>query len=82
MNVIIEDKAAKQFAKLPRPVQARVLHVFERLKHWPDISGAKQLSGQWAGCWSIRTGDWRVVFEVMDDVIVIRVAHRKEVYED
>lgn len=82
MNVIITDKALKQIAKLPRPMQARMIKILERLERWPEVSGAKQLTGQWAGCWRIRSGDWRVIFEVQDDVVIIRIAHRKDVYED
>jgi mRNA interferase RelE/StbE len=82
MNVIITDEALKQVAKLPRPIQTRVLNITERLKNWPEVSGVKQLTGQWSGCWRIRTGDWRVIFEVKNDVVIIRVAHRKDVYGD
>jgi mRNA interferase RelE/StbE len=42
----------------------------------------KALSGQEA-LWRIRIGDYRVVHQVRDDellVLVVRVAHRREVY--
>lgn len=82
MQVILSKEATEDFENLPRVIQARVIKIFERLENWPNVSGAKQLTGQWSGCWRIRTGDWRVIFEVQDDVIVIRIAHRKEVYDD
>tara|TARA_Y100000589_G_scaffold170329_2_gene161837 strand:- start:749 stop:997 length:249 start_codon:yes stop_codon:yes gene_type:complete len=82
MNVIVTDEALKQITKLPRPIQTRVLKIVERLEHWPQVSGIKQLTGKWSGCWRIRTGDWRVIFEVKNDVVIIRVAHRKDVYGD
>lgn len=82
MRVILSQDATVDFSELPRVIQARVTKIFERLESWPNVSGVKQLKGQWSGCWRIRTGDWRVIFEVQDDVIVIRIAHRKEVYED
>ncbi len=64
-------------------MQARVLEVFRRLEAWPNISGAKQLRGEWAGCSRIRTGDWRVIFRVVrPDVLVVRIRHRRDVYED
>ena len=28
----------------------------------------------------LRHGDWRAVFELMDDVYVVRIAHRRDVY--
>ena len=37
-----------------------------------------------AGMWRIRTGDYRLLYEIHDDellVLVIRVAHRRDVYD-
>ncbi|MDR3231798.1 MAG: type II toxin-antitoxin system RelE/ParE family toxin [Synergistaceae bacterium] len=37
------------------------------------------------GAWRIRAGDYRVIYEIRDDVLivlVVRVAHRKEAYRD
>ena len=36
-----------------------------------------------AGEWRIRVGDYRIVYEIHDDrllVLVVRAAHRREVY--
>jgi mRNA-degrading endonuclease RelE of RelBE toxin-antitoxin system len=47
------------------------------------VSGAKALSGQWAGHYRIRTGDWRVIFRVVTPkIVVVRIQHRSQVYED
>jgi mRNA-degrading endonuclease RelE of RelBE toxin-antitoxin system len=60
-----------------------MLRIFERLALWPAVSGAKALSGNWAGHYRIRTGDWRVIFRaVTPQIIVVRIKHRSEVYED
>jgi len=35
--------------------------------------------------WRVRAGDYRILYEINDDVLivlVIRVAHRREVYRD
>ena len=37
------------------------------------------------GFWRIRVGDYRVIYEIRDDVlvvVVVRVAHRSFVYRD
>ncbi|MBN1608774.1 MAG: type II toxin-antitoxin system RelE/ParE family toxin [Polyangiaceae bacterium] len=35
------------------------------------------------GTTGIRTGDWRIVFQVVTPhIIVVRIKHRSEVYED
>jgi mRNA interferase RelE/StbE len=83
VSVRFKDEASAEFAGLPVTIKARVLIVLERLKHWPDVSGAKPLRGEWAGHYRIRTGDWRIIFRpVSPELIVVRIKHRSEVYED
>lgn len=68
--------------QLPSSMLGRVRKTIERLRDWPEVSGVKPLRGDWAGHYRVRTGDWRIVFRVTGTVvIVVRVAHRKEVYE-
>jgi mRNA interferase RelE/StbE len=65
-------------------IQKRVQGVFERLARWPDVSGAKPLRHELKGAFRIRTGDWRVLFRVEESakqIIVFRIAHRRDVYE-
>lgn len=81
--VLLDPEAQADFDALPVVIRGRVLKVFERLGAWPSVSGAKALSGGWAGHHRIRTGDWRVIFRVVSPrVIVVRIKHRSEVYED
>lgn len=83
MDVLITAPALVQFTKLPRPIQARVLRLVERLDHWPNVSGAKPLSGNLAGHFRLRTGDYRVQFSVeQKSLIVERLGHRDGFYDD
>jgi mRNA-degrading endonuclease RelE of RelBE toxin-antitoxin system len=92
-SVVITAEAQEQFLCLPRVIQARMERVFVRLERWPEVSGAKALSGELAGCYRIRTGDYRVQFRVVagdaktrtahpDRVVVEKVGHRDGFYED
>ena len=82
-RLLLTAEGRADFEALPVTVQARVLEVFRRLEAWPNISGAKPLRGEWAGYSRIRTGDWRVIFSVVrPDVLVARIRHRRDVYED
>ncbi|MBN1608773.1 MAG: hypothetical protein JW940_19250 [Polyangiaceae bacterium] len=49
MTVLLAPDARAEFDGLPATIRARVLRVFERLASWPQVSGAKPLSGDWAG---------------------------------
>lgn len=82
MKVTIWDAALADLERLPIAMQERVLEVVERLELWPEVSGVKALTANWRGYSRIRTGDYRVVFQIHPDrIVVVRVAHRNEVYE-
>jgi mRNA-degrading endonuclease RelE of RelBE toxin-antitoxin system len=49
----------------------------------PAVSGVKALSGNLAGWYRLRTGDYRVRFRVEGDKIIVdKIGHRSEFYED
>ena len=78
-------EAAKELRKLDRQVAARIVRTLEeRIAPLDDprqIGSA--LVGEHAGYWRWRIGDFRVVARVEEEritVLVVRVAHRREVY--
>lgn len=82
-TVIITSDASEQFSELPRAIRPRVYKLYERLKAWPEVSGAKPLSGNLAGHYRLRTGDYRLQFRVEgEEVIVEKIGHRDKFYED
>lgn len=82
MQVIFSVEGRSDFDDLPVTIQVRIAGIIDRLAHWPDVSGAKALRKEWRGAYRIRTGDWRVIFEVRAAVIIVRIRHRSQVYED
>lgn len=81
--VLLAKDAQEDYDDLTPTIQVRVNAVIERLGQWPNVSGAKSLRGEWAGYFRIRTGDWRVLFRPISPVlIVVRIKHRSEVYEE
>ncbi|NGZ95653.1 MAG: type II toxin-antitoxin system mRNA interferase toxin, RelE/StbE family [Nitrospira sp. WS110] len=82
-SVEIKPTARKELEDLPDPVLARVVRKLESLADVPRPSGCKKLKG-YKDQWRIRTGDWRVVYiinETVKLVSIVRIAHRREVYE-
>ena len=76
------ESAAQDLEALPVPIHARLLRILERLARWPDVSGARALSGKLAGRWRMRTGDYRVQFRVEGQrIIVERIGHRDRFYD-
>lgn len=73
---------AQQLSKLPKSIRARIHAVLARLEGWLDVSGAKPLTGNLAGHYRVRTGDYRVQFSITPDKLIVeRIGHRDGFYE-
>lgn len=83
-TVEISTSAAKSIAKLEKNTRLRVIGAIELLAVDPRPPGVKLLRGGDHGRWRARVGDYRIVYTIEDDrliVLVLRVAHRREVYD-
>ena len=82
-TVTITPEAFRQAERLPVVIRTRVRRLVLRLANWPQVSGAKPLSGNLVGRYRVRTGDYRVQFYVEgESVIVEKIGHRDRFYED
>ena len=80
-SVRIKRSATSDLAQIARPDRERILYAIDRLGEQPHAG--YPLKGDLRGLRRIRVGDYRVMYEVLDDelvVLVVRVAHRREVY--
>lgn len=76
--------ARADFQSLPVAIQLRVQALYQRLAHWPQVSGAKPLRGSLHGAYRLRTGDYRVLFRIEQAdrcIKIFRIAHRRDVYD-
>jgi mRNA interferase RelE/StbE len=74
--------AVRQLRKLPKDVQRRLRDATEALCQQPRPPGAVKLAGT-DDLWRIRVGDFRVIYTIVDEalvVTVVRIANRREVY--
>lgn len=82
-RIEVAPVAIRQLRRLDRAAQRRVQAAIELLAEKPRPSGAKKLVGGEGG-WRVRTGDYRLVYETHDDVmlvLVVAVGHRREIYQ-
>ncbi|MFT4187346.1 MAG: type II toxin-antitoxin system RelE/ParE family toxin [Aeromicrobium sp.] len=82
-SVEFTSAAARQIKKLPRPARDRVLDAVDDLADDPRPHNSKKLKGE-DTAWRIRVGDYRVIYDVLDDqlvVTVVRAGHRRDVYK-
>ncbi len=80
--VEVPRKVQKQVARLSTDVQDRVDAAIRDLGQDPRPPGCRRLSGR-GDEWRIRVGDYRIVYEIHDDigkVLVLEVWHRQRGY--
>lgn len=82
-QVVLSPSSTRQFRKLDPDARRRIQAVLELLAENPRPPGATRLVGG-AGEWRVRTGNYRVIYEIHEErllVLVLRTGHRREVYE-
>ena len=71
----------KDFPKLDAETRKRIERAVNfRLSGSPEIFG-KPLKYSLKGLWSLRVGDWRVVYKIKkNEVWILRICHRRDIY--
>lgn len=81
-KLLIDDKVAKDLKQIDRVWQTKIIEAMKtKLVENPYLG--KRLVGDLSAYYRLRVGDYRIIYEIIDEevaVIVIRVRHRKEVY--
>ena len=84
-EVVLSPEAKKFYSKADQPLARKLARCFAQLEREPRRhNNVKRMSGDLAGCFRYRVGDWRVLYKVDDSkerVAVLVIAHRSEVYE-
>jgi mRNA interferase RelE/StbE len=81
-QVVFRDDARKAFDRLDAAVRRQVGRVIDRLAENPRPGQATQIVGD-PHTWRVRTGAWRILYEIHDDrliVLVLDVRHRSTAY--
>ena len=81
-QVIITESAQKSLRKLDKKIRDNIFNKLESLKEHPHIG--KPLSANLSGFWSLRVGDYRVIYQIKNNeliILVIGIGHRKNVYD-
>ena len=67
--------------KIDRPVAERIIHEIESvLAKNPEAGEA--LTGQFKGLYKYRVGNWRVIYSILSDsVLILRIRHRSVIYQ-
>ena len=81
-SVIVSKSAKKTLSKLPNEVVKKILDALDDLVEEPRPMGYIQLKGR--GGYRIRVGNYRVIYDINDDellILVVEIGNRKEIYK-
>jgi len=77
----IKKSAAKALQKIEKNDRIRLIENIDRLRNEPNAGGV--LKGEFAGLRRLRVGNYRIIYEVIDErlvILVIRIGHRRDAY--
>lgn len=85
MKIELNDRAKKDFAKLDKHIQ---IQIFKKLKFIESLNNPKDdgkpLARNLLGLWRYRSGDYRILAQILDDkliILVVKISHRKNIYD-
>lgn len=79
-RIEIDKRAVKFISKQPKPQRERLLRAIYKL---PETGDIKQMQG-YINYYRLRVGDYRVIYTVNDDVLLVRVVeigNRGDIYK-
>lgn len=82
-RIHILDAATRELARLDRPVGRRVVKRIRWLAANLDDLTPESLTGDLAGFYKLRAGDYRVLYEILHEeqtIVIHQIGHRREVY--
>ena len=80
-KITFKKSVSKDLKKIDKSI---VIEIFDKINTELSKNANKypQLKGKFAGLRKFRVGDYRIIFSIIEieTVLILRIAHRKEVY--
>ena len=83
-RIKVQRSAAKALKKIPKPDRKRISKKIDSLAEKLPSPDSTKMKGN-NPFHKVRVGDYRIVYEIQDDVLVIlivKVGHRKDIYRN
>jgi len=79
-RLVYTDRALKDIQKLDPQVKNRIGKALLRFEADP-LGHAKPLTNAELGNYRFRVGDYRIIFDIeAEDIVILRVGHRRQIY--
>ena len=75
-----KNSVSHDLKKISKSVVSRIIDKLETALAQNPYAG-KLLTGEFKGLYRLRAGDYRIIYSIFDDsVLILRIAHRKKAY--
>jgi mRNA interferase RelE/StbE len=80
-NIVYKNSVQRDLKKLSKAEASRILDQIEKeLSKKADTYPV--LKGQFAGLRKYRVGDYRVIYAILgEDILILRIGHKRDVYK-
>jgi len=76
------EGAVRDLAKLDRQVVQRIIRKLDWAAKNSAMVVPEPLTGEFKGTYKLRVGDWRVIYTIEEDCMIIQsIGHRREIYK-
>lgn len=80
-EIILTDKAIKDLGHVDIQEKQRIAHKLRQYAHDPKRYARKLINSR-LGNYRFRIGDYRIVFDIEDDqLVILRIGLRKDIYK-
>ena len=80
-NIVYKSSVKKDLKKIDKKELLLILNDIEHMLKASPLKG-KELKGEFAGLFSYRIGNYRAIYTILGNtVLVLRISHRKDVYK-
>lgn len=84
-KIKLHKNARKNLKKIDPTTQKRIVKAITNLENNPTPNGYKKLKGQIEDKYRIRVGDYRIIYTIKNEelvILVLTIGHRKDIYRD
>ncbi|MEO1954125.1 MAG: type II toxin-antitoxin system RelE/ParE family toxin [Campylobacterales bacterium] len=82
-KIVLDKKVIKDLKNIDKTWQKKIIQTIETTLTTQPYSG-KKLVGNLSDYFRIRVGDYRIIYEIFDDIVtveIIKIKHRKNIYK-
>jgi len=82
-RIRILQAASRDLERLDKPTGRRIVQRINWLAANLDVIRLEALTGELAGLYKLRVGDYRVIYEVLweeETIVIHAIGHRREIY--